>query len=181
MNRDPVVEEVHQTRQKLLNECGGDLDRLLDRVKAGEKNHDSLVVTNTPLPAKTYVMKETESMVRSIFGAIPLFGTALNEATFDLRARLKQERLERFIEDLAKNVHSLETEKVDTAYIHSEEFVDFLEDVLIRATKTRAEEKRKKTRGSARRPNSGWRRYALRRSIPGSVDIVNRDADPHFG
>ena len=58
MNRDPVVDEVHQIRQKLLDECGGDLDRLLDRVKAGEKNHRNLVVTNTPLPAKTDVMKE---------------------------------------------------------------------------------------------------------------------------
>ena len=144
MNRDPVVEEVHQTRQKLLKECGGDLDRLLDRVKASEKDDHSRVVTNTPLPAKTYVMKETESMVRSILGAVPLFGTALNEAFFDLRARLKHERLIKFVEDLANIVRNLETEKIDTAYIHSEEFVDFLEDVLIRATKTRAEEKRKK-------------------------------------
>ncbi len=144
MNRDPVVEEVHRTRQKLLNGCSGDLDRLLDRVKAGEKNHHNLVVTNSPLPVKTYVMKETESLVRSILGTVPLFGTTLNEAFFDLRARLKHERLERFIEDLAKNVHSLETEKIDTGYIHSEEFVDFLEDVLIRATKIRADEKREK-------------------------------------
>ncbi len=144
MNRDPVVEEVHRTRQKLLNECGGDLDRLLDRVKGGEKDDQGLVVTNTPLPAKTYVMKETESLVRSILGTVPLFGTALNEAFFDLRARLKHERLTKFVEDLANNVRNLETEKIDTAYIHSEEFVDFLEDVLIRATKTRAEEKRKK-------------------------------------
>ncbi|MDE2997731.1 MAG: hypothetical protein OXU79_01480 [Gemmatimonadota bacterium] len=144
MNRDPIVEEVHRTRQKLLKECGGDLDRLLDRVKAGEKNHHDLLVTKTPLPAKTYVMKETESLVRSILGTVPIFGTALNEAFFDLRARLKHERLERFVEDLAKIVNSLETEKIDTGYIHSEEFVDFLEDVLIRATKIRAEEKREK-------------------------------------
>lgn len=59
MNRDPIVEEVHRTRQKLLKECGGDLDRLLDRVKAGEKNHHDLLVTNTPLPARTDVMKRS--------------------------------------------------------------------------------------------------------------------------
>lgn len=59
MNRDPIVEEVHQTRQKLMDECGGDLDRLLDRVKAGEKSHRNLVVTNTPHPARTDVMKES--------------------------------------------------------------------------------------------------------------------------
>ena len=59
MNRDPIVEEIHQIRQKLLNECGGDFDRFLDRVKAGEKNHRNLVVSNTPLPTKTDVMKES--------------------------------------------------------------------------------------------------------------------------
>ena len=34
MNRDPVVEEVHRTRQKLLNGCSGDFDRLLERGNA---------------------------------------------------------------------------------------------------------------------------------------------------
>ena len=34
MNRDPVVEEVHRTRQQLLKECGCDLDRLLERGNA---------------------------------------------------------------------------------------------------------------------------------------------------
>lgn len=37
MNRDPVVEEVHQARQRLLKECSGDLDRLMDRLKYNEK------------------------------------------------------------------------------------------------------------------------------------------------
>ncbi len=147
MDRDPVAEEVHQTRQRLLKECGGDLDRLMDRIKAGEKDDHSRVVANTPLPAKIYVMKETESIVRSILGATPIVGTVLNEAFFDLRARLKHERLEKFVEDLAKDVHALETEMIDTAYIRSEEFVDFLEDVLVRATKIKAEEKRKKLAG----------------------------------
>jgi hypothetical protein len=36
MNRDPVVEELRMTRQRILEECGGDLDRLLDRFKAAE-------------------------------------------------------------------------------------------------------------------------------------------------
>ena len=59
MYRDPVVEEVHQIRQKLLDECGGDFDRYLDRVKAGEKNHRDLLVTKTPVPARTHVVKES--------------------------------------------------------------------------------------------------------------------------
>ena len=33
MPRDPIVEEVHQVRRKLLEECGGDLDRYFGRLK----------------------------------------------------------------------------------------------------------------------------------------------------
>ena len=144
MNRDPIVEEIHQTRQKMLEECDGDLDRLLDRLKASEKQNPGRVVSTTSLSKKTYVMKSTESVVRSLLGAIPSIGTALNEAIFDLRARLKQERLEKFVGYLADSLQTLETDKIDVAYIHSPEFVDFLEDVLIRAAKVRAEEKRRK-------------------------------------
>ena len=144
MNRDPIVEEVHQTRQKLLEECGGDLDRLLDRLKGSKKQDRGYMVSTTSLPTKTYVMKSTESVLRSLLGAIPSIGTALNEAIFDLRARLKQERLEKFVEELASILQTLESDKIDVAYIQSDEFVDFLEDVLIRAAKVKAEEKRRK-------------------------------------
>ena len=104
-------------------------------MKAAEVQDRGLVVTTTSLPAKTYVMQSTESVIRGLVGAIPCVGTALNEAIFDLRARLKQERLEKFVEKLAGVLKTLDTAKVDTAYIKSEEFVDFLEDVLIRAAK----------------------------------------------
>ena len=144
MNRDPIVEEIHRTRQKILDECNGDLDQLLDRLKAAEVQDRGLVVTATSLPAKTCILQSTESVIRGLVGAIPCVGTALNEAIFDLRARLKQERLEKFVEKLAGVLKTLDTAKVDTAYIQSEEFVDFLEDVLIRAAKARAEEKLRK-------------------------------------
>lgn len=31
MNRDPLIEEIHQVRARLLAECHGDLNQLLDR------------------------------------------------------------------------------------------------------------------------------------------------------
>ncbi len=41
---DPIVEEIHQTRQRILAECDGDLDRLIARLKAADsKNKDRLV------------------------------------------------------------------------------------------------------------------------------------------
>ncbi len=36
MNDDPILEELHQIRGRLLAECNGDLDRLLDRYKQSE-------------------------------------------------------------------------------------------------------------------------------------------------
>ena len=36
MNDDPIVEEIHQIRGRLLAECNGNLDQLLDRYKQSE-------------------------------------------------------------------------------------------------------------------------------------------------
>ncbi|MBN1866749.1 hypothetical protein JW916_05610 [Candidatus Sumerlaeota bacterium] len=45
MIRDPIVEEIHQTRARLLKECGGDLDKLMGRYKALEERHRDKLVT----------------------------------------------------------------------------------------------------------------------------------------
>jgi hypothetical protein len=45
MSRDPIVDEVRQARQKILEECGGDLEKLLDRLKAAEAQDRSRVVS----------------------------------------------------------------------------------------------------------------------------------------
>jgi hypothetical protein len=52
MTTDPIVEEIHQARQKLLDECGGDLDRLLDRYSTAEAQHKDRVVTPETVRAK---------------------------------------------------------------------------------------------------------------------------------
>lgn len=36
MRKAPIVEEIHEVRAKLLAECGGDLDKYFDRLKAME-------------------------------------------------------------------------------------------------------------------------------------------------
>ena len=36
MTKDPIIEEIHHTRKKMLEECGGDFDKLFDRLKAAE-------------------------------------------------------------------------------------------------------------------------------------------------
>lgn len=45
MTRDPIVEEVRRARQKIFEACGGDLDKLLDRLKAAEAQDRGRVVS----------------------------------------------------------------------------------------------------------------------------------------
>jgi hypothetical protein len=45
MKHDPIVEEIHQVRQKMLAECHGDLDQLLDRLRAAEPLDGDRVVS----------------------------------------------------------------------------------------------------------------------------------------
>jgi len=45
MDRDPIVEEVHQIRDKLLEECHGDLDELMDRLKMREREDRGRIIS----------------------------------------------------------------------------------------------------------------------------------------
>lgn len=41
---DEIVKEIHETRRRLFEECGNDLKRYLERLKAAEaQNRDRLV------------------------------------------------------------------------------------------------------------------------------------------
>jgi hypothetical protein len=44
MKDDPIVEEIHQVRQRMLEECNGSLDQLLDRLQAAEAADGNRVV-----------------------------------------------------------------------------------------------------------------------------------------
>ncbi|MDP2983417.1 MAG: hypothetical protein Q8O92_08815 [Candidatus Latescibacter sp.] len=53
MNKDPIVEEIHLIREKMLEECGGDLEKLMDRLKARESEHKDRLVTLKDIKRKT--------------------------------------------------------------------------------------------------------------------------------
>jgi hypothetical protein len=50
---DPLVEEIHRIREKLLDECGGDLEKLMDRLKAREAEDRSRMVSDVQAPRHT--------------------------------------------------------------------------------------------------------------------------------
>ena len=41
---DPIVEDVYQARQKILDECQGDLNEWIERLKAAEAQHQDRLV-----------------------------------------------------------------------------------------------------------------------------------------
>lgn len=42
---DPIVEEIHKIREKILEECDGDLDKYFDRLKAGNAKYGDRLIT----------------------------------------------------------------------------------------------------------------------------------------
>ena len=62
MNNDPIVEEIHQIRGRLLDECNGDLDRLLDRYKQSEDR--DRVVTLEDVQARCQLAQQRQPTKR---------------------------------------------------------------------------------------------------------------------
>jgi hypothetical protein len=48
MQDDPIVEEIHEVRRRMLEECGGDLGVLMDRLKRREKEEDPSRMVSDP-------------------------------------------------------------------------------------------------------------------------------------
>jgi hypothetical protein len=46
MTEDPIVAEIHRIREQMLEECGGDLEKLMDRLKAREEQDAARLVTD---------------------------------------------------------------------------------------------------------------------------------------
>jgi hypothetical protein len=43
---DPIVAEIHRTREKLLQECDGDIEKLMDRLASREETDRSRVLSD---------------------------------------------------------------------------------------------------------------------------------------
>lgn len=45
MKKDPIVEEIHRIREKLLDECENDIEKFMDRLKACESKDRARVIS----------------------------------------------------------------------------------------------------------------------------------------
>lgn len=84
------------------------------------------------------------SIAKSLFSTIPYAGTALTELVFDYNGRLKQNRLNKFIEILAESFTTNSNINLDN--IKTEHFNDLFEAVIKRAVTTKSESKLRRFR-----------------------------------
>lgn len=82
------------------------------------------------------------SAAKSVFGAIPFGGSLLDEVVFEYSTRIKQNRLNNFIEILSYGFN--ENSGIDLDNIKSEDFLDLFESVLRRVVRTKSESKLRK-------------------------------------
>ena len=89
---------------------------------------------------KSEVLK---TAVKGIFGMIPYIGTTLDEVIFEHRSRIKQARLNKFIEQLNNyfEVNSDGKYYIDHDSLKTEEFSDIFEKILYSVSKTSANHK----------------------------------------
>lgn len=78
-----------------------------------------------------------KSGLKSIFGAVPVAGTALNELFFEYNSNIKQKRLNRFIEILSEYFSQNSSINIDN--IKTENFNDIFESVLKRVVLSRSD------------------------------------------
>lgn len=85
-----------------------------------------------------------ESFIRVTFSAIPYAGQALTEVFFDYSGRIKQNRLNRFIELLSE--YFLNNPNINIDNIKTEDFSDLFDSVLRRVVATKSEYKLRRFR-----------------------------------
>jgi hypothetical protein len=90
---------------------------------------------------KIIIQEVGVSVIKGAVGAIPFVGTALNECIFDCRGRVKQDRVNRFIEELTIYMTSVSENQINFDYIKSEEFGDVVESIMKRIVYNKSEEK----------------------------------------
>jgi hypothetical protein len=93
--------------------------------------------------SKKIIIQLTESTAKGLIGAIPFAGTALNEALFDGRSRIKQERFNNFINIFSEYMKDVNESEIDFEYIKSEDFGDIFESIIRRVMRSGSEEKLK--------------------------------------
>jgi len=49
---DPIVEDVHTTRENIRKACGYNLDRVCEMLRESQRAHNSMIVTRAKFPGR---------------------------------------------------------------------------------------------------------------------------------
>jgi len=56
---DPIVKEIHETRRRIFQECGGDVERLIARLRTAESKDKDRLVTMDEVQKRARTPKAT--------------------------------------------------------------------------------------------------------------------------
>ena len=88
--------------------------------------------------AKEAAIGQIKLLINSL---LPIAGPYINEAFFELRSRIKQERINRFLQGMIETMKQSDINSVDTTIFKAEEFGDFIETLLLKVSRTKSDEK----------------------------------------
>ncbi|MDK8643461.1 hypothetical protein [Niallia taxi] len=92
--------------------------------------------------SKEVLINTGVSISKSVLGAIPYVGSLLSEIFFDYRGRLKQERINSFIEDVQQYLISqVDEQEIDMDHIRSEQFGDLFESIIYKVSQNSQKDK----------------------------------------
>lgn len=86
------------------------------------------------------------AVLKGTITAIPYVGGVIDEVLFEARARNQQDRLNALFSQTKLDVEELGEEKLDKEFIHSERFVELVEEICTRTAKTASETRRARFR-----------------------------------
>ncbi len=115
--------------------------------------------------------------LKILIQSIPYIGTPLNEILFEHRGRIKQERLNKFVQNLKDYFDTVNNSSIDQSYINSEEFGDVFESIIEKVTRTQSEEKLKRFKQILIKQISTPEK---REYIESFLDIISKITDKQF-
>lgn len=96
----------------------------------------------TVMEDNSLLLKESMiGLIKGAIGAIPFCGTAINEALFDIGARIQQKRINEFVVQLTVQVAGIENNKIDHEYLKSEDFYDLTRIIFESVIRIKSKEK----------------------------------------
>ena len=96
-----------------------------------------------PAERKEYLI----STFKGLVGVIPFAGTFINEVAFEARSRVKQNRVNNFIQEFSEFMDKETEDSVKLDSVNREEFGDIFEELILSVSKTSAKHKIKIFKG----------------------------------